>query len=60
MINEDLTVELLMATEARLSSWAGSWFMNVSWFRSQMMQVLSSDPLTKMLWVTDAARQVIA
>lgn len=49
MTNEDLTVELLTATEQRLAPWAGSWFMYVSWFRSQMMQVLSSDPLTNML-----------
>lgn len=42
-------VELLMATEQRLAPWAGSWVMYVSWFRSQMMQVLSSDPLTIML-----------
>lgn len=49
MINEDLTVESLTATEQRLAPWAGSWFMYISSFRSQMMQVLSSDPLTNML-----------
>ena len=58
MINEYLTVESLMATAERHASWAGSWVMCVRWFKSQMMQDLSVDPLTMMLQDVEAAKQV--